>query len=166
MAPITAPRMCGPMRGAVIGAILYEGWADAPDAAERLADGGGVTFAPCHHFGAVGPMAGILSPSMPVVVVDNAAGGTRGFATLNEGLGKVLRFGAYSAEVLERLRFMAETLGPALAAALRARGPVDLKHVTAQALQMGDECHNRNTASTALFTRIIAPALVRTSTRE
>jgi len=164
--PIEWARMCGPVRGAVVGAVLYEGWADTPAAASALADRGAIRFAPCHHHGAVGPMAGVLSPSMPVAVVENASGGNQAFATLNEGLGKVLRFGAYSAEVLERLRFMAETLGPALAEALRARGPVDLKHVTAQALQMGDECHNRNTASTALFTRIIAPALVRTSTRE
>jgi len=161
--PIAWSRMCGPMRGAVVGAILYEGWAETPEAAERLAGGGGVTFAPCHHFGAVGPMAGILSPSMPVVIVENAPGGTRAFATLNEGLGKVLRFGAYSQEVLDRLRWMNDTLAPALGRALRERGPVDLKNLTAQGLQMGDECHNRNVASTSLFARMIAPALVRTS---
>ncbi len=161
--PIEWARMCGPMRGAVIGAVLYEGWADTPEAAERLVSGGGVTFAPCHHFGAVGPMAGILSPSMPVVIVENAPGGTRAFATLNEGLGKVLRFGAYSQEVLDRLRWMNDTLAPALGQALRARGPVDLKNLTAQALQMGDECHNRNVAATSLFARMMAPSLVRTS---
>ena len=161
--PIAWSRMCGPMRGAVVGAILYEGWADTPEAAEKLAGGGGVTFAPCHHFGAVGPMAGILSPSMPVVIVENAPGGTRAFATLNEGLGKVLRFGAYNTEVLDRLRWMNDTLAPALGQALRAHGPVDLKNLTAQGLQMGDECHNRNVASTSLFARMMAPALVRTS---
>jgi len=164
--PIAWARMCGPMRGAVIGAILYEGWADTPDAADRLAAGGDVTFAPCHHFGAVGPMAGIISPSMPVFIVENQAGGTRAFAILNEGMGKVLRFGAYGQEVLDRLRWVNETLAPALAEALRARGPVDLKNLTAQALQMGDECHNRNVAATSLFARLIAPALVRTSSQE
>ena len=107
-------------------------------------------------------MAGILSPSMPVVVVENAAAGTRAFATLNEGLGKVLRFGAYEPDVLDRLRWMAGTLAPALARALDARGPVDLRSLTAQALQMGDECHNRNVAATSLFARLLAPALVRT----
>ena len=161
--PIAWARMCGPMRGAVIGAVLYEGWADTPDAAERLADGGGVTFAPCHHFGAVGPMAGVLSPSMPVFIVENAPGRTRAFAILNDGMGKVLRFGAYSEDVLDRLRWMNESLAPALAQALRLRGPVDLKNLTAQALQMGDECHNRNVAATSLFARLIAPALVRTA---
>ncbi|HEX9125928.1 MAG TPA: DUF1116 domain-containing protein [Methylomirabilota bacterium] len=164
--PIAWTRMCGPMRGAVIGAILYEGWAATPEAAEPLAGGGEVTFAPCHHFGAVGPMAGILSPSMPVVIVENAPGGTRAFATLNEGLGKVLRFGAYNKEVLDRLRWMNDTLAPALGQALRARGPLDLKNLTAQALQMGDECHNRNVAATSLFARMMAPALVRTSPAE
>jgi len=98
---------------------------------------------------------------MPVVVVENRAGGTRAFATLNEGLGKVLRFGAYGPEVLARLRWLAGTLAPALRQALRARGPVDLKHLTAQALQMGDECHNRNLAATSLLARTLAPALAR-----
>jgi hypothetical protein len=164
--PIEWPRMCGPMRGAVIGAILYEGWAATPEAARRLADEGAVSFAPCHHFSAVGPMAGVVSPSMPVFIVENAAGGNRAYAIQNEGLGKVLRFGAYGAEVLDRLRWMNETLAPALTRAIGAHGPIDLKNLTAQALQMGDECHNRNVAASSLFARLIAPALVRTSPSE
>jgi hypothetical protein len=158
--PIEWSGMCGPVRGAVTGAILYEGWAADPDAAAALAASGRIRFAPCHHHGAVGPMAGILSPSMPVVVVENASHGNRAFATLNEGLGRALRFGAYDAEVLGRLRWIAGTLGPALRAALRA-GPIDLKLHVAQALQMGDECHNRNVAATSLFARTLAPALAR-----
>ncbi|HEY7589992.1 MAG TPA: DUF1116 domain-containing protein [Candidatus Limnocylindrales bacterium] len=157
--PIEWPRMCGPVQGAVIGAILFEGWASTPDEARRLADTGKVRFEPCHHHGAVGPMAGVVSPSMPVVVVENADRGNRAFATLNEGLGKVLRFGAYDESVLDRLRWFAATLGPALSAALTS-GPIDLKAITAQALQMGDEGHNRNVAATSLFARTIAPRLV------
>ena len=164
--PIEWARMCGPVRGAIIGAVLSEGWADTIDAARRLAGSGEISFAPCHHHSAVGPMAGVLSPSMPVLVVENASDGNRAFATLNEGLGKVLRYGAYDGEVLHRLRWMADALGPALGDALRARGPVDLKTMTAQALQMGDECHNRNVAATGLFTRIIAPPLCRTAAPE
>ncbi len=164
--PIDWARMCGPMRGAVIGAMLCEGWADTAAAAARLAERGEVEFAPCHHRGAVGPMAGILSPSMPVAVVENASTGNRAFATLNEGLGKVLRFGAYGAEVVDRLRWMAAALAPALSRALEERGPVDLRSITAQGLQMGDECHNRNVAATSLFARMIGPPLVRTSPRE
>jgi hypothetical protein len=141
--PIAWERMCGPMRGATIGAILNEGWAKDPAAAAAQAASGEIEFAPCHHHGAVGPMAGIVSPSMPVMVVENAAAGTRAFATLNEGLGKVLRYGAYSADVLERLGWMANTLGPALRQSLQAHGPIDLKSLTAQALQMGDECRRR-----------------------
>lgn len=161
--PIDWAGMCGPVRGAVVGAILFEGWAATPDAALDLVARGKVQFAPCHHHGAVGPMAGILSPSMPVVVVENAPGGTRAFATMNEGLGKVLRFGAYDREVLDRLAWLAGTLGPALDAALRQHGPLDLRNLIAQALQMGDECHNRNVAATALLARQLAPALVRAS---
>jgi hypothetical protein len=159
--PIAWQPMCGPMRGAVVGAVLFEGWAADAEGAEALAESGGVQFQACHESGAVGPMAGVVSPSMPVLVVEDVAHHTRAFASMNEGLGKVLRFGAYDASVMARLRWMADTLGPALSHALSAGGPVDLKMMTGQALQMGDECHNRNVAATALFARLIAPALVR-----
>ncbi|MBF8289270.1 MAG: domain containing protein [Chloroflexi bacterium] len=159
--PIAWDRMCGPVRGAIVGAILFEGWAADPAAAETLAASGAIEFAPCHHRGAVGPMAGIVSPSMPVVVVDNAAGGTRAYATLNEGLGKVLRFGAYDASVLERLAWFRDVLGPSLSVALRTSGPIDLRTLTGQALQMGDEGHNRNMAATSLLVRALAPSIVR-----
>lgn len=160
--PIEWERMCGPMRGAVIGAILLERWADTPETAEAMAEHGEIRFAPCHEHGAVGPMAGLVSPSMPVLVVENRTFGNRAFATLNEGLGKVLRYGAYDATVIERLRWIAQTLGPALARALRQE-PADLTNLSAQALQMGDECHNRNVAATSLFTRTIAPVLLRSA---
>ena len=164
--PIAWERMCGPMRGATIGAILFEGWAVDPAAAEKMAETGDVAFDSCHHHGAVGPMAGIVSPSMPVVVVANGAGGNRAFATLNEGLGKVLRFGAYDESVLARLRWFRDELGPVLGRTLAATGPLDLKSITAQALQMGDEGHNRNVAATSLLVRSLAPALVRVAPGE
>ena len=161
--PIEWERMPGPVQGAVTGAILFEGWASTPEDATRMAASDQVALSPCHHHGAVGPMAGVVSPSMPVVVVENAAAGTRGHATLNEGLGKVLRFGAYDASVIERLRWMTDVLGPALATAIKAGGPIDLRGLTAQALQMGDEGHNRNIAATSLFVRTIAPDLIRST---
>jgi hypothetical protein len=161
--PIDWERMCGPMRGAIIGAVMYEGWADSVEAAEALAARNEIALSPCHHHAAVGPMAGVVSPSMPVAVVENVEGGTRAYATLNEGLGKVLRFGAHGSEVIDRLRWMADVLAPALARALRHRGAVDLRALTAQALQMGDECHNRNTAASALLARLVAAPLCRTS---
>jgi hypothetical protein len=158
--PIAWEAMCGPMRGALLGAIVLEGWADSIDAAERLAAHGRVAFEPCHHHGAVGPMAGIISPSMPLFVVENRTAGNRAFSNMNEGLGKVLRFGANSAEVIARLRWMADVLAPALRAALARTGPIELKPLMAQALNMGDEVHNRNAAATALLFKRIAPALV------
>jgi hypothetical protein len=163
--PIEWPAMCGPVQGAAIGAVLFEGWASTPEEARRLLDGGRIVFAPCHDHGAVGPMAGVLSPSMPVAVVENAAAGNKAFATLNEGLGKVLRFGAYDASVLERLRWFVTKLGPALSTVLTAGGPIDLKAITAQALQMGDEGHNRNVAATSLLTRTIAPTVAASLSR-
>lgn len=155
--PVTWDRMCGPMRGAVTGACLFEGWAETPEEVERLAESGGLRFDSCHHHRAVGPMAGIISPSMAVFVIRNDAFGTEAFATINMGLGKVLRMGAYDASVLERLRWMNGTLAPILNAAIQRAGGIDTKTVLAQALAMGDEAHNRNKAATSLLIRELAP---------
>ena len=163
--PIAWAEMSGPLRGAVIGGLLLEGKADSPEQAAKLAASGAVRFEPCHHHQAVGPMAGLITPSMPVWIVEDHGGhnqGQRTFSTLNEGLGKVLRYGAFSEEVLQRLRFMAGVLAPALGETLQRCGPIDLKLLMAQALQMGDEGHNRNRAGTSLLFRELAPALVRT----
>ncbi len=157
--PVTWERMCGPMRGAVIGGLIYEGLAAHPDEAAALAASGRISFEPCHHHRAVGPMAGIVTASMPVWIIENTAFGNRAFSTLNEGLGKVLRYGAYSDEVIDRLRWIGRTLAPSLAAAIAARGPVDLQTLIAQALQMGDEVHNRNRAATSLLIRTLAAHL-------
>ena len=159
--PIAWEQMCGPMQGAVIGAILLEGWADDEPAARALADSGGVRFAPCHHYGAVGPMAGLVSPSMPMFVVRNAAGDNMAYSSLNEGMGKVLRYGAFAPEVLARLRWMCDTLGPTLQVGIQALGGLPLKPLIAQALQMGDECHNRHIAATSLLFKALAPSLIR-----
>jgi hypothetical protein len=137
------------------------GWAADEAAARALAESGGVRFAPCHHFQAVGPMAGLVSPSMPMYVVRNAAGTNSAYSSLNEGMGKVLRYGAFSAEVLTRLRWMCDTLGPTLQAGIRALGGLQVKPLIAQALQMGDECHNRHIAATGLMFKALAPALIR-----
>jgi hypothetical protein len=161
--PIDWERMCGPVQGAVIGAILYEGWAANLDGARALAASREITYAPCHHFAAVGPMAGIVSPSMPVWIVKNRQQGNQSYSTLNEGLGKVLRFGANEPAVLERLKWMERVLGPAMNAALEVLGGLELKPIIAQALHMGDECHNRNAAATSLLFRQLAPALLRTN---
>jgi hypothetical protein len=156
--PIDWSDMCGPMQGAIIGAILYEGWATSPEEARRLAGSGKIAFAPCHHHGAVGPMAGVISPSMPVWIVENANGGSRAYSNMNEGLGRVLRFGANGKEVIDRLHWIAGTLEPVLRAGLAKLGPVEMKPLIAQALHMGDECHNRNAAASSLFFKRFVPA--------
>ncbi len=160
--PITWERMCGPLRGAVIGALLYEELAQNEQEAIALIERGEIAFSPCHHHQAVGPMAGIMSASMPVYVLEDEVHGRQSFSTLNEGLGKVLRYGANGPDVLARLRWMRDILGPALGRAIRKAGGLDVKHLTAQALQMGDECHNRNRAASALLIRTLAPFLVET----
>lgn len=160
--PISWERMCGPTRGAVMGALVYEGLADTPEDAAALAAHGDIEFDPCHHHHAVGPMAGIVSPSMPVWIIENVEYGNRTYCTLNEGLGKVLRYGAYGDEVYTRLHWMADVLYPTLADAVAAFDPIDLRGMIAQALHMGDECHNRNRAGTSLLLRALGPALART----
>ena len=159
--PIGWQRMCGPMKGAVAGAAVLEGWAPDIGAAETLAASGNLTFHPNHHFDAVGPMTGLITRGMPVMVVENRSFGNRAYCTLNEGLGKVMRFGGNDDEVLERLRWLAGTLAPALSAALGDCGGVPLKGIVARGLSMGDEMHQRNVGCTGLFLRQIAPALAR-----
>lgn len=160
--PVSWARMCPPQRGAVIGGLLYEGLAKTSEEAEALAASGEIQFDSCHHHEAVGPMAGIITPSMPVWIVQNKTYGNHAYCTLNEGLGKVLRFGAYQPEVMERLHWMQDELYPVLKAALAILGEVDLKPLIAQVLQMGDEGHNRNKAGTSLLIRAFAPAILQT----
>ncbi|MQY02381.1 YlbE family protein [Actinomadura macrotermitis] len=157
--PLTWERASGPMRGALIGAMLLEGLAHTPEDAEQALARGDAVFEPCHHHHTVGPMAGVVSPSMWMLVVRDEEHGGTACCSLNEGLGKVLRYGAYGPEVIERLRWMDAVLGPALRDAVRAHGPLDLLSLMAQALQMGDELHNRNRAATSLLLRELAPDL-------
>jgi Protein of unknown function (DUF1116) len=163
--PIEWADASGPLRGALIGACLFEGWASTEEEAERLLASGGVTLDPCHHHSAVGPMAGVTSPSMWMWGLEDPVGGGRAYCNLNEGLGKVLRMGAFNEEVLTRLAWMRDVLGPLLAEAVRrpfaaGRDPIDLKALLAQMLQMGDEGHNRNRAGSTMVIRELAPALV------
>ena len=160
--PITWERMCGPMRGAIIGGLLYEGQAKTPEEATALAACGELEYAPCHEHQTVGPMAGVVTPSMPVFVIENEEFGNLAYCTMNEGLGKVLRYGAYSDEVVRKLKWMERILYPALQAAVASIGRIDLKTLIAQALHMGDEVHNRNRAATSLLYRLLAPAIVKT----
>jgi len=159
--PIEWERMSGPMRGAVIGALLFEGLAKDEAGARSLVERDEVSFAPCHHHGAVGPMAGVISPSMAVYVVENDVHGNRSFSNLNEGYGKVLRYGAYAEDVLAKLRWMNDELAPILADALAAIGGIDLKALIAEALHMGDEGHNRNKAGSLLYLKLLAPAIAK-----
>jgi hypothetical protein len=160
--PLTWETASGPMRGALIGACLFEGWAGDVEEAERILAAGEVTLDPCHHHRTVGPMAGVTSPSMWMWCLSDPVNGGGAFCNLNEGLGKVLRMGAFSDEVLDRLRWMRDVLGPLLSAAVRSRAddPVDVKAILAQMLQMGDEGHNRNRAGSLMALRELSPAIV------
>ncbi len=159
--PISWEDMSGPLRGAVVGALLYEGLAQDEEEAIHMASSGRVRFEPCHDHATVGPMAGVTTASMPVYVVENRTHGNRAYSNFNEGYGRVLRYGAYDAQVLHRLRHLNERVAPAIGRALQRMGGLDLKALIARQLTMGDEGHNRNVAGSSLFARALAPHLVR-----
>ncbi|MBR0435962.1 MAG: DUF1116 domain-containing protein [Clostridia bacterium] len=161
--PVTWDRMCAPQRGAVMGGLIYEGLAKDLKEAEALAASGEIKFDPCHHHHTVGPMGGIVTYHMPVWHIVNKAFNYDAFCTINEGLGKVLRFGACDQEVIDRLRRMEKEYYPVYREALERHGEIDMKVMIAQALQMGDECHNRNKAATSLLIREIAADIYRTN---
>ena len=158
-APVPWDRMCGPMQGSMVGALLYEGWADSVAAAQSMLERGEIALAQCHDFNAVGPMSGIISPSMPVFVVKNATHGNFAYTNMSEGIGKVLRFGANGPDVVQRLRWIETVLAPTLKVAVERAGGIDLKAIQAQALLMGDEVHSRNAASTLQFLAAVAVPL-------
>ena len=160
--PVTWDKMCGPVRGAVIGGLIYEGLAANKEEAEKLAASGEITFDSCHHHNAVGPMAGIVTYSMPVWKVVNKPSGNYAYCTVNEGLGKVLRFGAFGDEVIDRLKWIQNEFYPIVKEAIAIHGEINLKTMIAQVLQMGDEGHNRNKAGTSLLIRELAPAIAQT----
>jgi hypothetical protein len=161
--PITWERASGPMRGAITGALIFEGKAQDEAGAQALVESGEIELEPCHQHQAVGPMAGIICPSMSVYILENKTHGNYSFSNLNEGYGKVLRYGAYSAEVLDRLHWMEDEMAPVLGKAIELSGGIDMRALLAEALQMGDEGHNRNKAGSLLFTKALAPHIVKAS---
>ncbi len=164
--PVTWDKMCGPMRGAIIGACLFEGWAKTPEEAVSIAEKGELKFDSSHHHHAIGPMSGIITPSMQVNVVRNDKYDIDTYSTLYMGIGKVLRHGAYDDTVMEKLRWMNQELAPLLKKAIHEAGGIDIKNIVAQAVQMGDEMHNRNKASNPLLLVKLAPHLISVGERK
>ena len=163
--PITWDRASGPMRGAITGALIFEGKAKDEAEAQALVESGEIELEPCHHHQAVGPMAGVICPSMSVYILENKTHGNKSFSNLNEGYGKVLRYGAYSEDVLNRLRWMEDVMAPILADAIEASGGIDIRALLAEALHMGDEGHNRNKAGSILFLKALAPHLAKVTAK-
>ena len=157
--PIKYENMTEPMQGSCVGAILYEGWANNEKEALEMLERGEIEFIPCHHVNAVGPMGGITSMNMPMFVVEDEYNKTVGYCIMNEGIGKVLRFGAYDSEVVSRLKWMQDVLGPVLDKALIQLGGIGVNPMIAQAIAMGDEFHQRNIAATLVFLKHVSPAI-------
>ncbi|TDI91588.1 MAG: DUF1116 domain-containing protein [Caldithrix sp.] len=161
--PITWERASGPMRGAITGALIFEGKAKNETEAKALVESGEIALEPCHHHQTVGPMAGVTSPSMSVYIIKNETHGNQAFSNLNEGYGKVLRYGAFDQEVQKRLRWMEDVMAPILNGAIEASGGIDIKALLSEALHMGDEGHNRNKAGSILFLKALAPNIAKVS---
>ncbi len=164
--PITWERASGPLRGAIIGALIFEGLAKDEKQAIAMMEAGEIDLEPCHHHNAVGPMAGVISPSMAVYIVENKTHGNKTYSNLNEGYGKVLRYGAYSEEVIQRLRWMNDVMAPVLADAIEAMEGLDIKALIAEAMHMGDEGHNRNKAGSFIYTTRLAPYIAKVAPNE
>lgn len=161
--PVTYERLSGPTRGAMMGALMFEGKAKTPEEADKLLRSGKIEFSPCNDHMCAGPMAGVISPSMLVYVIENTTHGIKTFSNLNEGRGKVLRMGAYSDDVLTKLRWMETVLGPTIKAALEAIGGVDIRAMIAKSLHMGDDGHNREDAASVLWSIQLAPYIAKTA---
>jgi hypothetical protein len=155
--PIEWQRMCGAQRGAILGMALFEGWAQSVAEAERMLGRGEICLEPNHHHQAVGPMAGTISPSLPVFVVENKPFGNRAFCRNVEGM---QQFGDYSEQALNGLRFWRDTAAPAMRRGVRQAAGISLKPIITQALQMGDELHNRHTASSSLFANALCIPMI------
>ncbi|MCH8127097.1 DUF1116 domain-containing protein [candidate division KSB1 bacterium] len=159
--PITWARASGPMRGAITGSLIFENKAKDEQEAQVLIESGEFKLEPCHHYQTVGPMAGVTSPSMSVYIIENKTYGNRAFSNLNEGYGKVLRYGAYDQEVQTRLRWLEDVMAPVLHDAIQSAGGIDIKALLSEALHMGDEGHNRNKAGSILYLKALAPHVVK-----
>lgn len=163
--PVEWKNASGPLRGAVIGACIYEGWASSREEAEALLSSCRVNIEPCHHHNAVGPMAGVISPSMPVYQVEDKRYSVKAYSNFNEGIGKVLRYGAYDQTVLDRLRWLSGTFYTVLSSIMKSmlrekKEGLSFKNIIAQALTMGDDCHNRYNAATSLFMKELLPYIL------
>jgi len=132
--------------------------------ATALVSKGEIEFGPCHHHSTVGPMAGVTSPSMMVYIIENETHGNKAYSNLNEGYGKVLRYGAYSDEVIAKLKWMNDVMGPLLAKAIAASGGIDIRALLSESLHMGDEGHNRNKAGSIMYTAKLAPWIAKVAT--
>jgi len=161
--PVTWERMSGPQKGAMMGALIFEGKAKTPEDAEKLLASGKIEFAPCNDHMCSGPMAGVISPSQLVYVIENQTHGIKCFSNMNEGRGKVLRMGAYSQDVLDKIRWMETVLGPTIKTALEAIGGIDIRAIIAKSLHMGDDGHNREDAASVIWTTQLAPYIAKTA---
>jgi len=161
--PVAWEDMCGPLQGGIAGILVYEGRAKDWEEGYEIAASGEIQFEPNHDHDAIGPMIGVTAPNMPVFVLKDPETGRKSFCTLNEGRGKVLRFGGFGEEVLEKLNWMRDVLAPAMKKAIKHADGIDIRNIVSESLHMGDEAHNRNRSGSYLFLSKIAPHLYDTN---
>jgi len=165
--PIDFGDMCDPQQRAVEAAAIFEGWVTDRRGLLAKLKNKAIRLRPNYTLGSVGAMCGIISPSMPVIVTENATYGNRSWSTFNEGKGNVIWMGTYDSGTIKRLRWMRDVLGPSLRAALRTREEgLDIFKMIAEGVLMGDEVHARSAACTMLLMRQLVPMLLETGLKK
>ncbi len=158
--PVAWQEMCELLQGGLAGAAVFEGLAASLEEAEAKARAGEIRFGAAQDHGAMAGGVGSITASLPVMILEDA-GGARAFHFLMEGFGRALILGMADDEVLERLAWFRDELGPALDAAIRAVGGIDVDEIVGEALRRGDELHNRNAAATSMLAERLGPGFAR-----
>jgi hypothetical protein len=143
------PRM---MLNALAGAAVHERWAGDIAQARTMIFEGSIRLRANHDLGTVSPMAGIVRPNQMLLRVENRAGSGITYATLAESGRQALRFGVYDEAVAAGLRWLDDTLAPALARALPKAG-LPVLPLVADGVALGDDVHQRNIGGMMAFIR-------------
>ena len=157
--PIGYGRMCVLHRRGMANACLFEGWAKTAGEAEAMLSRGEVRVAAAMDYATVGSGAGIVTASVPLLVVEDRTTGLRAGVFPGEGRfgGGFCGWGVYSPEIAANLAYMRDRLFPPLVSVLRDAGGFPLRALFAEAIRMGDELHSCQKAIDYLFTRAIVP---------
>ena len=157
--PIEYARMCAGHRRSMVNACLFEGWAKTVAEAETLLSRGEVKCEAAYDYATDGSGYGIITKSVPLLVVEDRDYGSRAGLFPAEGRfgGGFCGWGVYSEDIAANLKWMRDTLFAELVAVLKDAGGFPMRDLFVEARRMGDELHSCQKAIDALFTRAIVP---------